>query len=70
MNTAKEIIMRLVNDIPETKAGEVIDFLTYLKNKEEQELVLDSREEQELWDIIENDERVSSEEVSKLIEGE
>lgn len=31
MNTGKEIILKLIDDIPETKVGEVIDFLLYLK---------------------------------------
>lgn len=70
MSTAKEIILKLIDEIPETKAGEVIDFLEYLKHKKEQELLLEDSEEKELWELIKNDERVSSQEVNKLIEGE
>jgi len=70
MNTAKELIKKLIDDIPETKAGEVIDFLLYLKTKNEQDLHLDSQEEEELWNLIKTDERVSSDKVKELIEGE
>ena len=70
MNTAKETILKLIDEIPETKAGEIIDFLEYLKQKQEQELLLEDSEEKELWGLIKNDGRVSSEEVNKLIEGE
>lgn len=45
MNTAKDIINKLVDDLPESKAGEVIDFLMYLKNRKEQDLYMDNQEE-------------------------
>jgi len=70
MNTAKDIIKKLVDDIPESKAGEVIDFLLYLKNRNEQDLYLDIQEEEEIWDLIKTDERVSSEKVNELLKGE
>ena len=68
-NTAKDLIKKLVDDIPESKAGEVIDFLLYLKNKSDQELYLDI-EEEELWNLIKTDERVSSQKVNELLAGE
>ncbi|MHB8062290.1 MAG: hypothetical protein ACYDG2_06605 [Ruminiclostridium sp.] len=70
MNTAKDIIRKLVEDIPESKVGEVIDFLLYLKNKKEQDLYMDIQEEEEIWGLIRTDERVSSEEVNELLKGE
>ena len=70
MNTAKEIIKKLVDDIPESKAGEVIDFLLYLKNKNDQDLYMDNQEEEELWNLIKTDERVSSEKINELLDGE
>ncbi|KUO69316.1 MAG: hypothetical protein APF77_16115 [Clostridia bacterium BRH_c25] len=70
MNTAKDIIKKLIDEIPETKAGEVIDFLLYLKGKKEQELHLDSEEEEEIWNKIENDERIPSNKVKELLLGE
>lgn len=69
MNSAKEIIMRLVDEIPETKAGEIIDFLLYLKNKKEQDLYLEPDEEEEIWNLIENDERICAEKVTELLNG-
>jgi hypothetical protein len=70
MNTAKDIIKKLVDEIPESKAGEVIDFLLYLKNKKEQDLYLDSQEEEEIWNLIKTDDRISSEKVNELLKGE
>jgi hypothetical protein len=70
MNTAKDIIIKLIDEIPETKAGEIIDFLIYLKNKKEPDLYLDSQEEEEIWNLIKTDERVSSEEVGELLKGD
>ena len=66
MNTAKDMIMKLVDEIPETKAGEIIDFLLYLKTKEEQVLYLDKIEEEELEELIKTDERIPSEKVMEL----
>ena len=60
---------KIIDDIPETKAGEVIEFLLYLKTRKDQELHLDSLEEEELWDLIKTDETVSSDKVNELIKG-
>lgn len=70
MNTAKDIIKKLVDEIPESKVGEVIDFLMYLKNKKEQDLYLEGQEEEEIWNLIKTDERISSEKVNELLKGE
>jgi len=67
MNTAKELIHKMVDEIPETKAGEVIDFLLFIKNKKEESLYMDEEEESEIWDLIKNDERVSEEKVKKIL---
>ncbi len=68
MNTAKEIIKKLVDELPETKTGQAIDFLLYLKNKPEQDLTMSLKEEEEIWALIENDERISSNEVKKELD--
>lgn len=67
MNTAKDRIKKLVDELPETKAGEVIDFLLYLKSKNEQETFMTVEEEEEIWNSINNDSRISSEEVKRLL---
>jgi len=69
MNTAKQRIKKLVDEMPETKAGEVISFLLYLKSQPEEVLYLPP-EEEEIWYNIENDERMSSKEVKDLLIGE
>lgn len=70
MNTAKDRIKKLVDEIPESKAGEVINFLLYLKTKSEQELYLTPEEEEGIWNGIKNDERMDSDEVKRLLIGE
>ena len=69
MNTAKEIIKKLVDEIPESKAGEVIDFLLYLKGKKETNLYLDPQEEEEIWNLIKTDARIPSEKVDNILKG-
>lgn len=69
MNTAKDMIKKLIDEIPETKAREILDFLLYLKEKEEFDLHLDSEEEEAIWDLIKNDERMPSEKVKDLLKG-
>ena len=68
MNTAKEIIKKLIDELPETKTGQAIDFLLYLKNKPEQDLTMSLKEEEEIWALIENDERISSNEIKKELD--
>jgi hypothetical protein len=70
MNTAKDLIKKMVDNIPESKAGEVIDFLLYLKNKKEQDLSYEENEEEELWGLIENDEKISENDLKKKLIGE
>ncbi len=67
INTAKDRIKKLVDEMPESKAGEIIDFLLYLKSKSEQELYLTSEEEKEIWGNIKNDQRMSSADVKNLL---
>jgi len=67
VNTAKEMIHKLIDEMPETKAGEVIDFLLFIKNKKEEVLYMDKEEESEIWGLIENGERVSEEKAKEII---
>ncbi|SDY99563.1 hypothetical protein [Tindallia californiensis] len=68
MNTAKDIIKKLVDEMPETKAGEVIDFLLFLKSREESELIMEDEEEEEILELLEKEERYTIEETKKLME--
>lgn len=67
MNTVKDTIKKMVDELPETKAGQLIDYLLFLKNKKDDDLYLDSKEEEEIWNLIQTDEQVSDEQVKKLI---
>ncbi len=66
VNTAKEIIKKLVDELPETKAGQLIDYLLFLKNKKDDDLYLDLQEE-EIWNLIQTDERVPEKQVKELL---
>jgi len=68
MNTAKDLIKKLIDDLPETKAGQVIDFLLYLKTKPELDLHITIKEEEELWELIQTDERISSDKVKEELD--
>ncbi len=70
MNTAKEIIKKLVDELPETKAGQLIDYLLFLRNKKDDDLYLYLQEEEEIWNLIQTDERVSEKLVKELLKGE
>lgn len=70
MNTAKEIIIKLVDELPETKAGQLIEYLLFLRNKKDDDLYLDLQEEKEIWNLIQTDERVSEKQVKELLKGE
>jgi hypothetical protein len=70
LHTAKDLIKKVIDHIPESKVGEVIDFLLYLKNKKEQDLSYEENEEEELWGLIENDERISENDLKKKLIGE
>lgn len=54
MDTAKELIQKMIDDIPEKDLGEVIDFIAYIKKKSERSLRSDMLEasgsSQEFWD--------------------
>ena len=70
LNTAKDRIKKLVDEIPETKAGEVLDFLLFIKSKSEQELYLTPEEEEKIRHNRHNDQTISSQEARKLLIGE
>lgn len=41
MDTAKNILLRLIEEMPESQIPEVIDFVGYLKNKKDKEIFKD-----------------------------
>lgn len=47
LDTAKQRLMRLIDDMPEKELGEVIDFVGYLKIKREKELFSNLQEASE-----------------------
>jgi hypothetical protein len=60
MDTARDIILNLIEDIPEADLPEVIDFIEYLKTKREKELHKDLQKASEssldFWDNAIDDE--------------
>ena len=41
MNTAKKILYKLIEDIPENQIPEIIDFISFLKSKKDNEAFKD-----------------------------
>lgn len=41
MNTRKNILIKLINEIPESQIQEVIDFVMFLKSKEDKQIFRD-----------------------------
>ena len=41
MNTAKKILFKLIEDIPESQIPEIIDFISFLKSKKDNEAFKD-----------------------------
>ena len=54
MSTAKQILLKLIDEIPESQIHEIIDFIGYLKMKNERnifkELEEASKSSMEFWD--------------------
>lgn len=60
MNTAKNKLLKLIDEIPENQIAEVIDFISYLKSKREKALTEDfqiaSVSSLDFWDNDTDDE--------------
>jgi len=41
MNTAKKILLKLIDEIPESQIPEVIDFISFLKTKKDNQVFKD-----------------------------
>ncbi len=41
MNTAKSILLKLIDEIPENQIREVIDFILFLKNRQDNQVFKD-----------------------------
>lgn len=54
MNTAKNQLLKLIEDIPESQIPEIIDFIGFLKNKKEDQVYRDlertSESSIDFWD--------------------
>lgn len=54
MNTAKQILYRLIKEIPDSQIPDIIDFISYLKLKKDSEVFKDlelaSQSSIEFWD--------------------
>ncbi|MBC7075329.1 MAG: DUF2281 domain-containing protein [Syntrophomonadaceae bacterium] len=54
MNTAKGILLKLIDEIPENQIREVIDFILFLKNKQNNQVFKDllsaSESSIDFWD--------------------
>ena len=65
---SKKLILELVDDLPEEKLGKVISFIKFIKEEEEPTLILESEDEIDILNILEDDEWYNSDEIKKTIE--
>ena len=65
---SKKLILELVDDLPEEKLGKVISFIKFIKEEEEPTLILESEDETDILNILEDDEWYNSDEIKKTIE--
>jgi len=60
MNTAKKLLFKLIEEVPESQISEIIDFIAFLKNKKDNEvfkdLTLASESSLEFWNNDDDDE--------------
>lgn len=68
MAASRKLILELVEDLPEEKLGKVISFIKFIREEEETILILESEDEKNILNILEEDQWYSSEEVKELIE--
>ncbi len=68
MVISKKLILELVDDLPEEKLGKVISFIKFIKEEEEPTLILESEDEIDILNILEDDEWYNSDEIKKTIE--
>jgi hypothetical protein len=68
MSNNKEKLLKLIVDLPEIKVGQAIEYLKFLKESSEQELYMSKKEENEIWQRIETEERMKSEDVKRVLE--
>ena len=68
MAASRKLILELIEDLPEEKLGKVISFIKFIREEEETILILESEDEKNILNILEEDQWYSSEEVKELIE--
>jgi hypothetical protein len=68
MSYNKEKLLKLIEDLPEIKVGQAIEYLKFLKESSEQALYMSKKEENEIRQRIETEERMKSEDVKRLLE--
>lgn len=65
MAIPKKILIDLINDLPDEKIGKVISFVRFIKEEDDQELVLEPDDEEDIMRIIEEDIWYTSDELKK-----
>jgi len=69
MTNAHKILAEEILKLPTEKVGKALSFVKYLHLEQEMELALDEGEEGELYDILANEETISSEDMLAKIKG-
>jgi len=67
MSSSKELIIDLINDLPEEKLCYIIAYTQFIKNQDIPILMLEEDDEEEIQRILEEDEWTTSEEIEKIV---
>ncbi len=67
MSSSKELIIDLINDLPEEKLRYIIAYTQFIKNQDIPTLMLEEDDEEEVQRILEEDEWTTSEEIEKIV---
>jgi len=67
MSSSKELIIDLINDLPEEKLCYIISYAQFIKSQDIPTLVLEEDDEEEIQRILEEDEWTTSEEIEKIV---
>ena len=65
MAIPKKILIDLINDLPDEKIGKVISFVRFIKEEDDQELVLEPDDEEDIMRILKEDIWYTSDELKK-----
>ena len=69
MNQAHQILLNLIESMPEEKILQILSYANFLKQESDNVLLLESDDEEEINNIIQNDEYYSESDTDNILNG-